>query len=112
MLDDGRVRLRARHATEPDTLAGDVPEAPERPSKTANPERARRLKRSAEQAIRMLFLPARHLPRAMIPGLSVMPAANEDALIQGVEIDTFRVDPSATRTQLRARGTIRSDHDI
>src|ERR1044072_7308854 len=28
MLDDGRVRLRARHAVEPATLAGDVPGAP------------------------------------------------------------------------------------
>ena len=113
VLDGARLRLKARAPAEPDTVPDELPPAPpERSARTANPERARRLRSSAEQAVRMLFLPARSLPRVMISDLVVAPAATEDALVQGVRIDTFRVDPSAAGIRLRTSGTVRSDHDI
>ncbi len=105
-LDGARIALHRRAAA--DTLDDDPPPPPRgRPQRTADPERAARLRRSADQLVRMLLLPARRLPRLDITDLVLIGAGGGDGT--GIAVDSLTVAPSGPRTRLRIRGRLRSE---
>jgi len=102
-----RIRMPARSA-EPDTLVPD-----DRPAKRKeDPARAARLRHSAESYVRMLFIPARRLPRLELNDVDISTADSEDESTRGIRIERLDLKPAENGIQLSTIGSLQLDHEV
>ncbi len=105
-----RIRLPARSAEEPDTI---VPE--ERPAGRASkedPARAARLRHSAESWVRLLFVPARRLPRLELNDVEISTGNGEDASIRGLRIARLDLKPFGGGIRLSTFGSLQLERGV
>lgn len=104
------IRLPARRAAESDTL---VPEdhPAGRPSKE-DPARAARLRHSAESWVRVLFVPARRLPRLEWNDLEISAGSDDDESIRGLRVARLDLSPVADGIRLSTTGSLQLEREI
>ena len=101
-----RVRLVARRASPPDTLAPDD-EAPALVS-----PRAAHLRHAAESFAGLLLAPARRLPRLEIRDLAIATPASDESPIGGVRIAWLSLDHATGGVRLRATGILDLEREV
>ena len=102
-----RIRMPARSA-EPDTLVPD-----DRPAKRKeDPARAARLRHSAESYVRMLFVPARRLPRLELNDVEISTGDGEDASIRGLRIVRLDLKPAADGIRFSTTGSLQFERGV
>ena len=102
-----RIRMPARSA-EPDTLVPDDRSA----KRKEDPARAARLRHSAESYVRMLFVPARRLPRLELNDVDISTADSEDESTRGIRIERLDLKPAENGIQLSTIGSLQLDHEV
>jgi len=105
-----QIRLPARRAEEPDTLEPD--EHPAGRSSKEDPTRAARLRHSAESWARVLFVPARRLPRLELNDVEISTASDEDASTRGLRIARLDLEPVENGIRLSTFGSLQLERAV
>src|SRR5882672_4480393 len=105
-----QIRLPARGAEEPDTLEPD--ERPVGRSSKENPARAARLRHSIESWARVLFVPARRLPRLELNDVEIFTASDEDASTRGLRIARLDLEPVENGIRLSTFGSLQLERGV
>lgn len=105
-----RIRLPARSAAEPDTLAPD--DRPAGRASKENPARAARLRHSAESWVRVLLVPARRLPRLELNDVEISAGDSEDASIRGLRIARLDLKPVEDGIRLSTIGSLQLERGV
>jgi len=105
-----QIRLPARSAEEPDTLEPD--ERPAGHSSKEDPARAARLRHSAESWARVLFVPARRLPRLELNDVEISTASDEDASTRGLRIARLDLEPVENGIRLSTFGSLQLERAV
>jgi hypothetical protein len=101
------VRLHGS-AADADTLA---PED-QGPKAAARRARSQRLRRSAENLVRLLLAPARESPRVTLRGVTIYSGGSDETLVSNLTLSWLAIVPSASGVHLASRGSITTDRRV
>ena len=105
-----QIRLPARSAEEPDTVEPD--DRPAGRSSKEDPARAARLRHSAESWARVLFVPARRLPRLELNDVEISTASDEDASTRGLRIARLDLERVENGIRLSTFGSLQLERGV
>ncbi len=110
-LAHARFRLLRGPAVDPDTLPPETP-----PAGVRSAERAARFRRSAENLVRVLLLPARRLPRLALRDVTLEAGSGERGEPAeaggGVRLEWLDLAPARGGVRLAAAGTLALERDV
>jgi hypothetical protein len=105
-----QIHLPAHSAADADTLVPD--EVPFGPSSKENPARAAQLRHSAESWVRLLFVPARRLPRLELNDVAISTGNGDEESIRGLRITHLDLRRAENGIQLSTNGSLQLDHPV
>jgi hypothetical protein len=106
VIAHARLRLVARPASPPDTLA------PEEEAPALVSPRAAKLRHAAESLAGLLLAPARRLPRLEVRDLLIAAPASEDTPFGGGRLAGLSLDQVPGGVRLSASGTLALEHEV
>jgi hypothetical protein len=105
-----QIHLPARRAAERDTLVPD--DRPAGRASKEDPARAAQLRHSAESWARVLFVPARRLPRLELNDIELSTASDEDASTRGLRIARLDLQPVENGIRLSTFGSLQLERGV
>jgi transglycosylase-like protein len=105
-----QIRLPARSTAEPDTLVPD--DRPAGHASKEDPARAARLRHSAESWVRLLFVPARRLPRLELNDVEISTGNDDEESIRGLRIAWLDLKPVEGGVRLSTVGSLQLDRGV
>ena len=105
-----QIRVPERNAAELDSLLPD--DRPSGRASTENPERAARLRHSAESWVRLLSAPVRRLPRLEWNDVELSTGSGEDAWIRGLRIERLDLNPVGDGIRFSTAGSLQFDREM
>ena len=105
-----RIRLPARTAAEPDTLEPD--ERPAGRASKEDPARAAQFRHAAESWVRVLFVPARRLPRLELNDVEISAPNGEDEATRGLRIARLGLEPVEGGIRLETFGSLELERGV